>query len=257
MAEVKLDILAIAAHPDDIEITCGGTLIKMVKRGRAVGALDLTRGEMGTHGDENDRAKEASDAARIMGLAYRGNAEIEDAAVENNQENRLRVAAIIRATRPELVILPHWEQRHPDHFACSKLGYDACYLAGLKKLPLDGEPHRPRKIVYASYFRNIDHSFLVDISEEFEKKCEAVAAYKSQFGNAQSLKDVFKEYIERLTPKSGASQNVFSPGINIYDLMHTRARALGQMVRVQYAEAFTVKERILIDDPLMMPVASV
>lgn len=257
MAEVKLDALAIAAHPDDIEITCGGTLIKMVKRGRAVGALDLTRGEMGTHGDEHDRAREAADAARIMGLAYRGNAEIADAAVENNQENRLRVAAIIRATKPELVILPHWEQRHPDHHACSKLGYDACYLAGLKKLPLDGEPHRPRKIIYASYFRNADHSFFVDISGEFEQKCEAVAAYKSQFGGGQSLNEIFHEYIEKLTPKSGASQNIFSPGINIYDLMHTRARALGQLVRVQYAEAFTVKERILIDDPLKMPVASV
>ncbi len=257
MADTKLDVLAIAAHPDDIEITCGGTLIKMVKRGRAVGALDLTRGEMGTHGDEHDRAKEAAEAARIMGLAYRGNAEIADAAVENNQENRLRVASFIRATRPELVILPHWEQRHPDHFACSKLGYDACYLAGLKKLPLEGEPHRPRKIMYASYFRNIEYSFLIDISETFEQKCEAVAAYKSQFSGAQSLTEVFEEYIERLTPKSGPGQSIFSPGINIYDLMHTRARALGQMVRVQYAEAFTVKERILIDDPLLMPVASV
>ncbi|PWB68279.1 bacillithiol biosynthesis deacetylase BshB1, partial [candidate division GN15 bacterium] len=219
MADVKLDVLAIAAHPDDIEITCGGTLIKMVKRGRAVGALDLTRGEMGTHGDEHDRAKEASDAARIMGLACRANAEIADAAVENNQENRLRVAAIIRATRPELVILPHWEQRHPDHFACSKLGYDACYLAGLKKLPLDGDPHRPRKIIYASYFRNIDHSFFVDISETFEQKCQAVAAYKSQFGGSLSLTEVFQEYIERLSPKSSAGQGIFAPGINIYDLM--------------------------------------
>jgi bacillithiol biosynthesis deacetylase BshB1 len=258
MPDVKLDVLAIAAHPDDIEITCGGTLIKLAKRGRAVGALDLTRGEMGTRGDEHDREKEAFDAARIMGLAFRGNVELPDAAVENNQESRYAVAAFIRALKPEMVILPHWEQRHPDHLACSKLGYDACYLAGLKKLPIEGEPHRPRKILYASYFRNIDHSFLVDISGEFEKKCEAVAAYKSQFGSAQSLKEVFEEYADRLThTKSGADQHIFTPGINIYDLMHTRARALGQLVRVQYAEAFTVKERILIDDPLMMPVASV
>lgn len=258
MAEVKLDVLAIAAHPDDIEITCGGTLTKLAKRGRAVGALDLTRGEMGTHGDEHDREKEAFDAARIMGLAFRGNVELPDAAVENNQESRYAVAAFIRALKPEMVILPHWEQRHPDHLACSKLGYDACYLAGLKKLPIEGEPHRPRKILYASYFRNIEYSFLVDISAEFERKCEAVAAYKSQFGNAQSLKEVFEEYADRLKQKkSGADQQIFSPGINIYDLMHTRARALGQLVRVQYAEAFTVKERILIDDPLMMPVSSV
>jgi N-acetylglucosamine malate deacetylase 1 len=257
MANTKLDVLAIAAHPDDIEITCGGTLIKMMKQGRRVGALDLTRGEMGTHGDENDRAKEAAEAARIMGLSFRGNAEIEDASVENTKENRLKVASFIRATKPELVILPHWEQRHPDHFACSKLGYDACYLAGLKKLPIDGEPHRPRKILYASYFRNTDHSFLVDISDEFELKCKAVAAYRSQFGSSQSLKEVFNGIIDRLTIAKGESKDIFTPGINIYDLMHTRARALGQMVRVQYAEAFTVKERILIDDPFLMPVASV
>jgi LmbE family N-acetylglucosaminyl deacetylase len=192
-----------------------------------------------------------------MGLTFRGNAEIEDASVENTKENRLKVASFIRATRPELVILPHWEQRHPDHHACSTLGYDACYLAGLKKLPIDGDPFRPRKIIYASYFRNTDHSFLIDISEEFELKCQAVSAYKSQFGSTQTLKEVFQRYVDRLTPSKKESKDIFSPGINIYDLMHTRARALGQMVRVQYAEAFTVKERIMIDDPFLMPVASV
>lgn len=257
MAEVKLDILAIAAHPDDIEITCGGTLIKMVRRGRAVGALDLTRGEAGTHGDEHDRSREAADSARVMGLAYRHNLGMEDAALQYEHPNKLKIAEVIRATKPECVILPHWEQRHPDHLAASRLGYDACFLAGLKKLPIGGEPFRPRKILYASYFRNPDYSFLVDISEEFEQKCQAVAAYKSQFGTSKSLKEIFQDYIQRLNPKSDANQNIFSPGINIYDLMHTRARQLGQLVRVQYAEAFTVKERILIDDPQKMPVASV
>jgi bacillithiol biosynthesis deacetylase BshB1 len=254
---VKLDLLSIAAHPDDTEITCGGLLIKMAKRGKAVGAVDLTRGEAGTHGDENDRSTEAAAAAKVMGLAYRINLQIEDAAVEYNQANKLKIAEAIRATRPEVVILPHWEQRHPDHLACSRLGYDACFLAGLKKLKIPGEPFRPRKILYVSYFRNLDHSFMVDISEEFEQKCEAVAAYKSQFANSLSLSDVLKGSLNLYDMIHSGGKNIFSPGINIYDLMHTRSHHLGQLVGVRYAEAYTIKEHILIDDPLAMPVRSV
>lgn len=236
---VKLDILAIAAHPDDIEITCGGLLIKMAKRGRKTGALDLTRGEMGTLGDTNSRVAEAAAAAEVLGLSYRENFSLPDSALEFNQENKLKIAAVIRATQPELVILPHWQQRHPDHLVCSRLGYDACFLAGLKKLDVDGEPYRPRKIIYVSYFRNTDYSFLVDISDEFEQKCEAVAAYRSQFANPVTAK------------------HIFQPGIDIFDLMRTRAAALGQLVNVKYAEAYTIKEHILIDDPQKMPVRSV
>jgi bacillithiol biosynthesis deacetylase BshB1 len=236
---VKLDILAIAAHPDDIEITCGGLLIKMAKSGRKTGALDLTRGEMGTLGDTGDREAEAAAAADVLGLSYRENFSLPDSALEFNQENKLKIAAVIRATQPELVILPHWQQRHPDHRVCSQLGYDACFLAGLKKLDVDGEPYRPRKIIYVSYFRNTDYSFLVDISDEFEQKCEAVAAYRSQFANPVTAK------------------HIFQPGIDIFDLMRTRAAALGQLVNVKYAEAYTVKEQTLIDDPQKMPVQSV
>ncbi len=235
---VKLDMLAIAAHPDDIEITCGGLLIKMAKRGRKTGALDLTRGELGTLGDTNSRVAEAAAAAKILGLSFRENLSLPDSALEFNQENKLKIAAVIRATQPELVILPHWQQRHPDHLVCSRLGYDACFLAGLKKLDVDGEPYRPRKIIYVSYFRNTDYSFLVDISDEFEQKCEAVAAYRSQFANPVTAK------------------HIFQPGIDIFDLMRTRAAALGQLVNVKYAEAYTIKEQILIDDPQKMPVRS-
>ncbi len=235
----KLDILAIAAHPDDIEITCGGLLIKMAKRGRKTGALDLTRGEMGTLGDTNSRVAETAAAAEVLGLSYRENFSLPDSALEFNQENKLKIAAVIRATQPELVILPHWQQRHPDHLVCSRLGYDACFLAGLKKLDVEGEPYRPRKIIYVSYFRNTDYSFLVDISDEFEQKCEAVAAYRSQFANPVTAK------------------HIFQPGIDIFDLMRTRAAALGQLVGVKYAEAYTIKEQILIDDPQKMPVQSV
>jgi len=173
--KTNLDILAIAAHPDDIEITCGGLLIKLADKDRATGVLDLTQGEMGTRGSISDRANEAARAAEVLGLAYRKNARMPDSAVEYSQANKLKIAQVIRDTRPEAVILPHWVQRHPDHLACSRLGYDACFLAGLTKAKLDGDPHRPRKIIYASYFRNTDYSFLVDISDEFERKVEAVA----------------------------------------------------------------------------------
>ncbi len=235
----KLDILAIAAHPDDIEITCGGLLLRMRKRGRKTGALDLTRGEIGTLGEVSDRDREAAAAAEILGLSYRHNLGLPDSALEPRQESRLKVAQVIRATQPELVVLPHWLQRHPDHLVCSQIAYDACFLAGLKKLDIDGQPFRPRKIIYVSYFRNTDYSFLVDISEEFEQKCEAVAAYRSQFGNPVTAK------------------HIFQPGVNIFDLVRTRAAALGQLVNVKYAEAYTVKENLLIDDPQKMPVRSV
>jgi bacillithiol biosynthesis deacetylase BshB1 len=259
MAETKLDILAIAAHPDDIEITCGGLLIKAAKQGKAVGALDLTRGEAGTLGTSDDRLAELTEAAKIMGLTYRSNLKMEDSAVEYNQANKLKIAAAIRETRPQMVILPHWDQRHPDHLACSRLGYDACFLAGLKKLAIDGEPHRPRKILYASYFRNTDYSFMVDISDEFEQKCRAVGAYQSQFGQGtgDAMKSALKGALNLYDLFASGGKNIFAPGINIYDLMHTRAHQLGQLVGVQYAEAYTIKEHILIDDPLAMTVRSV
>jgi bacillithiol biosynthesis deacetylase BshB1 len=259
-APTDLDVLAIAAHPDDIEITCGGLLIKMGNLGRKTGALDLTRGEMGTYGDAMDRTEEASQAARVMGLAYRHQLDIPDSAVEYTQDNKLKIAQIVRAARPELVILPHWEQRHPDHLACSLLGYDACFLAGLKKASLQGEPFRPRKIIYVSYFRNSDYSFLVDISEEFGQKTKAVAAYQSQFGEA--AEDMASEILtnrafEEYGARGDQASNVFHPGVNIFELMYIRARQLGLTVGVQFAEAYTVREQMLIDDPQNMPVRSI
>jgi len=258
MAEVaKLDVLAIAAHPDDAEITSGGLLIKMVRMGRKVGILDLARGEMGTYGNAHDRAGEAGAAARIMGLAYRGNAEMPDAGIEFRQENKLKIAQVIRDKKPELVVLPHWAQRHPDHLACSRLGYDACFLAGLAKLPLEGEPHRPRKIIYASYYRNNDYSFLVDIGEVFEQKLRAIAAYESQFGDKSWVDDILSRSAPASQVVEAGRKDVFSPGVHIFDLMYSRSRALGQLVGVTFAEAYTVKEHMLIDDPLKMPVRSI
>ncbi|RKX23761.1 MAG: bacillithiol biosynthesis deacetylase BshB1 [Candidatus Zixiibacteriota bacterium] len=248
MAEnTQLDVLAIAAHPDDAEITCGGLLIKMARKGHCTGILDLTQGEMGTYGDEHDRKGEADDAAKIMGLSYRHNLKLPDSAVEPDRASKLKVAQVLRETRPELVVLPHWEQRHPDHLACCRLGYDACFLAGLAKLELKGEPFRPHKIIYAAYSRAEGYSFLVDISEQIETKILAVAAYKSQFGEFTGLSDSDSEAHRR---------DIFAPGVSIFDFIHTRARYYGQRAGVAFAEAYTIKESILIDDPFEMKVRS-
>ncbi len=249
MAELKLDILAIGAHPDDIEITSGGLLLKMARKKRLTGALDLTRGEMGTYGNDNEREQEAKLAAEILGLSFRENLALKDSAVEYNQANKLKIARVIRDMRPEMVILPHWQQRHPDHLACHRLGFDACFLAGLKKIDLEGEPYRPRKIIYASYYRNTEYSFLVDISDEFEQKVKAVAAYKSQFGDNDEK--TFREMLDN------GQKNIFHPGTTIFDSMHTRNHYLGLLAGVKYAEAYSIKENILIDDPQKMPVRSI
>ncbi len=259
-APTDLDILAIAAHPDDIEITCGGLLIKMGKLGRKTGGLDLTRGEMGTYGDATDRSHEAAEAARAMGLAFRKQLDIPDAGVEFTSENKHKIAQVIRDTQPELVLLPHWEQRHPDHLACSRLGYDACFLAGLKKADLNGQPYRPRKIAYVSYFKNTDYSYLVDISGEFEQKMKAVAVYQSQFGEAaEEMAAVVKQNrdFDEYGARGDQARNIFHPGVNVFELMHVRARQLGTMAGVRYAEAYTVREQILVDDPQKMPVRSI
>ena len=137
MSSPSLDVLAIAAHRDDVEQTCGGTLLKMAELGRRTGILDLTRGEMGTRGNAEDRQCEAEAAAKILRASWREGLDIPDGRVENTWENRLKVARVIRRTRPRVVILPYWKGRHPDHYTASKLGYEACFLAGLAKLDID------------------------------------------------------------------------------------------------------------------------
>ena len=236
---VKLDVLAIMAHPDDAEITCGGLLIKFASNMREVGVIDLSNGEMGSLGTQKDRSQEALKAAHALGLSYRGNLNLPDAAIVHNHENAYRLAEQIRYLRPKLVILPHWQQRHPDHTAVSKIGYDACFFAGLKKLPIKGEPHRPEKIIYASYSKANDYSFLVDISAYINLKEKAIACYQSQFGDLETYKDLFD-----------------LNGQNIYESLRIRAAYLGSRVGIEFAEAYSIQEDILIDDPFLMPVKS-
>src|SRR5215472_15016765 len=179
-----LDVLAIAAHRDDVEQSCGGTLLKMVQKGRRTGILDLTRGEMGTRGTAEDREREANEAARLMQVCWREALDIPDGRVENSWVNRLKIARVIRRMRPRVVILPYWKGRHPDHYTCSVVGYEACFLAGLTKLADSAEtkragmdkhfaslkPHRPFKIVYATLYYDIRPTFVVDITAQFEAR---------------------------------------------------------------------------------------
>src|SRR3954467_14813092 len=178
---MSVDILAIAAHRDDVEQTCGGTLLKMASLGHSTGILDLTQGELGTRGSAEDRAREAEAAAKILKVSWRDALDIPDGRVENSWENRLKIARVIRDQQPRVVILPYWKGPHPAHSTCSTVGYEACFLAGLAKLDLEGKPHRPFKIVYATLYYDIRPTFVVDITEHFEGRMQSLFAYKSQF----------------------------------------------------------------------------
>lgn len=253
MPPEAVDILAIAAHRDDVEQTCGGTLLKMAQSGRSTGILDLTRGEMGTRGSSEEREQEAQRAAKILKVSWREALDIADGRIENTWANRLKVAAVIRRLTPRVVILPYWLGRHPDHYTTSVLGYEACFLAGLTKLGIAeslrregidlGEipeaPHRPYKIIYASLYYDVRPTFVVDITDEFETRFESLMAYKSQFSDQQAGKDIFPAHEE------------------IRDRIHSMARFYGMLAGVRYAEPFVQKEIGLVDDLLAIPVKSV
>lgn len=239
MSDTSLDVLAIAAHRDDAEQTCGGTLLKMAQQGRRTGILDLTQGEMGTRGTANDRAREAANAARILKVSFREALDIPDGRVENTWENRLKIARIIRQQKPRVVVLPYWEGRHPDHYTCSALGYEACFLAGLSKLPLEGNPHRPFKIVYATLYYDVRPSFVVDITEEFEARLEAIYAYQSQYADQEAGRGDFPAHAE------------------IRERVTAMARFYGMLAGVRYGEPFLQKEVGLVQDLTLIPVKSI
>jgi N-acetylglucosamine malate deacetylase 1 len=271
MSSPSLDVLAIAAHRDDVEQTCGGTLLKMAELGHSTGILDLTRGEMGTRGTAEDREREAAEAAKILRVSWREALDIPDGRVENTWENRLKVARVIRQTRPRVVILPYWKGRHPDHYTASKLGYEACFLAGLAKLDVDRalsnqqsafsqvasavasvvarekqssssgteSPHRPFKIIYATLYFDVRPTFVVDITDQFEARFESLMAYKSQFSDQQAGKDIFPARAE------------------IRARIEAMARLYGMMAGVTYAEPFFQKEVGLVEDVTAIPVKSI
>jgi bacillithiol biosynthesis deacetylase BshB1 len=236
---MPLDILALAAHRDDVEQTCAGTLLKMADRGYRTGILDLTQGEMGTRGTAADRASEAAEAARILKVSWRNALDIPDGRVENTWENRLKVARVLREQRPRVLILPYWEGRHPDHYTASILGYEAAFLSGLAKLPLEGSAHRPFKIIYASLYRDVRPTFVVDITDQFETRFQALMAYKSQFTDQETGSTIFPAQKE------------------IRARVESMARFYGTLGGVTYAEPFVQKEIGLVDDVTSIPVKSI
>jgi bacillithiol biosynthesis deacetylase BshB1 len=234
-----VEILAIAAHRDDVEQTCGGTLLKTAEHGRRTAILDLTQGEMGTRGTIEDRAREAAEAARILKVGWRQALDIPDGRVENTFENRTKIARVIRQLRPRVLILPYWQARHPDHATASVLGYEAAFLAGLAKLDLGFPPHRPYKIVYASLYADVRPAFVVDISEQFEARLASLMAYRSQY-QEQSM-----------------GSGLFPREAEIRERVAAMAAYYGLLGGVRYAEPFVQKEVGLVDDLLAIPVQSI
>ncbi len=241
MMTPPLDILALAAHRDDVEQTCGGTLLKMAQRGYRTGILDLTQGEMGTRGSAEDRAREAAEAAKILCTSWRQALDIPDGRVENTWENRLKVVRVLREQRPRVVILPYWKGRHPDHYTASVLGYEACFLAGLAKLEVEGatNPHRPFKIIYATLYYDVRPTFVVDITEQFETRLESLMAYRTQFSDQEAGKGIFPARDE------------------IRSRVEAMARFYGMLGGVTYAEPFLQKEVGLVEDLTLIPVKSI
>ena len=237
---MHLDVLSITAHPDDTELTCGGTIIKMVDAGYKVGLLDLTAGESGTRGSVTLRAKESNRASKVMGISHRENLGLPDAGLEDAREYKLMIARKIRELRPRTVILPYWEGRHPDHYTAGRIGYEACFLAGLARLQMEGKPHRPHKIIYASmYMPAVRPTFVVDITAQFERKLKAVLAYTSQFS---ARKD---------------TQNLFPARTDLRERVGGLGRHFGLMIGASYGEPFVTVEVAAVNDIVDIPVASI
>jgi bacillithiol biosynthesis deacetylase BshB1 len=250
------DVLAIAAHRDDVEQTCGGTLLRMASRGLRTAILDLTKGEAGTRGSAEDRAREAAEAAKLLGVGWREALDLPDGAIENTLENRTKIARVVRLIRPRVVILPYWQARHPDHAIVATLGYEACFLAGLSKAPAVRQnplsareesipdisslpPHRPFKIVYASLYADVRPSFVVDITPFIEQRHNALMAYRSQYAN------------------QAAGSGLFVAEEEIRERTFAEARHYGLLAGVRYGEPFVQKEVGLVDDLTLVPVQSI
>lgn len=236
----QVDILAIAAHPDDIELICGGTLIRAQMLGRATGILDLAAGELASRGTPELRAKEAGKAAKVMGVAIRENLGLPDGGIQNTPETRAKIAVVIRRLKPQIVITHSLHGRHPDHPIVAQLVRDACFVAGLKKVEPKVPAHRPRKVLHALSFRedNQKPTFVVDISDAFEKKLEAIGCYESQFGEAVQAGEVYPN------------------GEPLRDLIRHHAAHYGSLIRCRYGEPFYTTETMRVDDVAALEVSS-
>jgi len=237
-ADFIADVLAIAAHRDDVEQTCGGTLLRCAARGLRTAILDLTQGEAGTRGTAEERAQEADEAARRLGAGWRQALDLPDGAIANTLENRIKIVGVLRELRPRVVILPYWQARHPDHAVVASLGYEACFLSGLAKIDTGTNPHRPFKIVYASLYADVRPSFVVDITPFIEQRHHALMAYRSQYAN------------------QAGGGGLFVPQEEIRERTFAEARHYGLLAGVLYGEPFVQKEVGLVDDLTLIPVQS-
>ena len=231
---MKCDILAIGAHPDDVELGCGGTIVKLISEGKKISIIDLTQGELGTRGTAETRAQEAADAARILGISARENLKFKDGFLNNSEEYQLRIVEKIRKYRPEIVFANAIDDRHPDHAKAAKLISDACFLAGLKKIETYDnnelqEVWRPKHIFHYMQWKNIVPEFVIDITGFMDKKIEACMAYKTQFYNPEST--------EPMTPIASK---------DFLDSLTYRAQDLGRLSGVTFAEGFTTEKLIAL-----------
>jgi N-acetylglucosamine malate deacetylase 1 len=237
---MPVDVLAIAAHCDDVELTCAGTLLRAIDAGHRTGILDLTAGETGTRGSAELRAQEAERAAEVLGVSERRNAGLPDAHLQNTDQMRRVLVEHIRHFAPRVVILPFAVGRHPDHRRASELGRDACFLAGLAKYDAAGAPHRPFKILYALSYREdpVKPTFVVDITPQFERKMAAIRCYASQFDGAK------------------AAGEIFPTGQDLYSLVETQNAHYGSLIRTRYGEPFFTDETMAVDDVTALGVQS-
>ena len=237
---LTVDVLAIAAHRDDVELTCAGTLIKATALGRRTGILDLTQGETGTRGSAEIRRRESERAAEVMGVAVRENLELPDAGIENTIATRGRLVQVLRRLRPTIVIAPSPNGRHPDHRVASELIRDACFLSGIVKFAPGLPAHRPRKLLYAIAYREDapKPTFVVDVSAEFETKMAAIRCYGSQFDEATQAGEVLPN------------------GEPLYDIVRHQAAHYGSLARVRYGEPFYTIETMRVDDVTSLEVSS-
>src|SRR5437016_5734134 len=289
MSSLPLDVLAVAAHRDDVEQTCGGTLLKMADLGRRTGILDLTRGEMGTRGTAEDREREAAEAAKILRVSWREALDIPDGRVENTWENRLKVARVIRQTRPRVVILPYWKGRHPDHYTASKLGYEACFLAGLAKLDI-GRALSSQQSAFSQVASAVA-SVVAGEEQDFGRGTTSSRAVKGSQKDAASsaagtphrpfkiiyatlyydvrptfvvdITDQFEARFESLMAYKSqfsdqeAGKDIFPARAEIRARIEAMARFYGMMAGVTYAEPFLQKEVGLVEDVTAIPVKSI
>jgi bacillithiol biosynthesis deacetylase BshB1 len=238
---MPIDLLAIAAHRDDVELTCAGTLLKAADTGYRTAIIDLTAGESATRGSAELRGKEAAQAAELLGVVERRNAGLPDAHLQNDEASRRVVVELIRHFAPRVVILPFPVGRHPDHRIASELGRDACFLAGLARYEAAGAPARPVKILYALAYREdpVKPTFVVDISAQMERKMAAIRCYASQFDGAK------------------AAGEIFPTGQDLYGLVETQNAHYGSLIRCRYGEPFFTDETVLVDDVVTMGVQSI